>query len=72
VEGAGHIGTRAARLDVVAGDAVYIPAGEEHYHGASAGYAMAHYSILAGSGTQMFDAVAPWPHNPDECGERNA
>ena len=61
VEGAGHIGSEEDRLDVRPGDTVLIPAGTQHYHGASADQPMAHYSILGGSGTDLHGTVTPWP-----------
>jgi quercetin dioxygenase-like cupin family protein len=51
VDGVGFVGTRdgkVVRLRV--GDTVWTPAGEEHWHGATADNMMCHYAILDASG----------------------
>jgi quercetin dioxygenase-like cupin family protein len=51
------IGTRDRRHEVAAGESVLIKAGEEHFHAAAPGGLMAHYSVLAGSHTEILEAV---------------
>lgn len=46
-EGEGAIATEAEELPMSAGDVVYIPAGESHWHGARPGKTMTHISIIA-------------------------
>jgi len=46
VSGIGHVGTRGAPAKTIrAGDSVWIPPGEEHWHGASENTAMEHLAI---------------------------
>ena len=48
--GKGQIGTRdGARLEVGAGDTVWTPPGEEHYHSADAHQPLAHVAVSFGS-----------------------
>ena len=44
--GHGVVGTPSEKHEVAAGDVVVIPAGEAHFHGASDGQDMTHYSVL--------------------------
>jgi quercetin dioxygenase-like cupin family protein len=46
-EGEGTIATEAEEFPMSAGDVVYIPAGESHWHGARPGKTMTHISIIA-------------------------
>ena len=49
-DGHGRIGTRAGeRLDVSAGDTVWTPPGEEHFHAADPGHHMAHVAVSFGA-----------------------
>ena len=45
-EGEGIVASEAEEHPVSAGDAVFIPAGERHWHGARPGRSMSHLSIL--------------------------
>jgi len=50
-DGVGLVGTRDGRTVVLrAGESVWTPAGEEHFHGGTAGNMMCHYAILDASG----------------------
>jgi quercetin dioxygenase-like cupin family protein len=52
-EGAGRIQSRGqALVPIRAGDIVYTPAGEEHWHGASPDHYMTHLSIHEGGGVE--------------------
>ena len=44
-EGEGIVATRGERHEVVPGDVAFIPAGEEHWHGAKPGKDMTHLAI---------------------------
>lgn len=46
-EGEGTIATESEELPMSAGDVVFIPAGESHWHGARPGHSMTHISIIA-------------------------
>lgn len=46
-EGEGIVATESEELPVSAGDAVVIPAGEQHWHGARPGASMTHLAISA-------------------------
>src|SRR6476469_8401830 len=49
--GVGLVGTRDGHTVVLrAGESVWTPAGEEHFHGGTADNMMCHYSILDASG----------------------
>ncbi|MBM4433768.1 MAG: cupin domain-containing protein [Chloroflexi bacterium] len=48
-EGEGVVASRAERREVTVGDVAYIPAGEEHWHGARPGTGMTHLAINGGS-----------------------
>lgn len=48
-EGEGIVATRAEEHEVRAGDVAYIPAGEEHWHGARPGKDMTHLAINGGA-----------------------
>ncbi len=50
-EGEGTVATPAEELAVSAGDVVFIPAGEQHWHGARPGGSMTHLSILTAGKT---------------------
>ncbi len=52
VEGKGILATQRERNVVGPGDAVYVPAGEEHWHGATEGSSFSHLSIRAPGGTR--------------------
>lgn len=45
LEGAGRVGNGEEQFEVRAGDVVYTPPGERHWHGALPGHSMAHLSI---------------------------
>ncbi|NYJ73349.1 (R)-mandelonitrile lyase [Allobranchiibius huperziae] len=50
-DGVGLVGTRDGRSVLLhAGESVWTPAGEEHFHGGTADQMMCHYAILDGSG----------------------
>lgn len=50
-DGVGLVGTRDGSTVVLrAGDSVWTPAGEEHFHGGTATTMMCHYAILDGAG----------------------
>ena len=49
-EGEGTIATEAGEMPMSAGDVVYIPAGESHWHGARPGKSMVHISVIAAKG----------------------
>jgi quercetin dioxygenase-like cupin family protein len=50
-DGIGLVGTRDGKTVVLrAGESVWTPAGEEHFHGGTAGNMMCHYAILDASG----------------------
>lgn len=50
-DGVGFVATRDGKVvRIRAGDAVWAPAGEEHWHGAAASTMMCHYAILDASG----------------------
>ena len=56
-EGAGKVATDDEVLEVTEGDVVVIPAGENHWHGAPDGTAMAHITItVKGSQTEQTEA----------------
>ncbi len=44
-EGTAIVGTRSEEHELDAGDVAFIPAGEEHWHGAKAGHDMTHFAI---------------------------
>ncbi len=48
-DGEGIVATRAEEREVTAGDVAYIPAGEEHWHGARPGKDMTHLAINGGT-----------------------
>ena len=48
-DGEGIVASRAEQRDVSAGDVAYIPAGEEHWHGARPGADMTHLAINGGT-----------------------
>jgi quercetin dioxygenase-like cupin family protein len=51
VDGVGYVATRDGRVvRMQAGDTVWTSAGEDHWHGATAGTMMCHYAILDASG----------------------
>jgi quercetin dioxygenase-like cupin family protein len=53
VSGAGRVGTEAGEIvDVSAGDVVYAPAGEMHWHGAGPHSPMMHLSLTTGGDTE--------------------
>lgn len=54
-EGHGVVGTRDDRYDVGAGDVVFIPATEPHFHGAREGADMTHLSVLGASKTTVLE-----------------
>ena len=50
-EGTGYVVNRAGNVIVMrAGDTVWTPPGEEHWHGATAGNFMCHIALLEGTG----------------------
>ena len=50
-DGVGLVGTRDGHTVVLrAGDSVWTPAGEEHFHGGTADNMMCHYAILDAAG----------------------
>ena len=56
-EGTGKVATDDEVLEVTEGDVVVIPAGENHWHGAPDGTAMAHITItVKGSQTEQTEA----------------
>ena len=50
-EGVGIVATRQEQREVTPGDAAFIPAGEEHWHGAKPGHDMTHLA-MNGHGSQ--------------------
>ena len=54
-DGRGIVADEAHEHEVAAGDIVHVPAGEVHWHGAVAGGAMAHLSILPPCETKVLD-----------------
>ena len=57
-EGAALVGTRAEEHELGAGDVAFIPAGEEHWHGAKPGHDMTHLAINGhGSGTEVVETT---------------
>lgn len=54
-EGRGIVGTGAELHEVSAGDVVFIPAREPHFHGAAPGADMTHYSVLGASQTTILE-----------------
>ena len=44
-EGTAMVGTRSEDHELAAGDVAFIPAGEEHWHGAKQGHDMTHLAI---------------------------
>ncbi len=54
--GSGIVGNERQRQSVGAGDVVYTPAGEAHFHGAAEGSDMTHFSMLrAGNETTILE-----------------
>jgi quercetin dioxygenase-like cupin family protein len=53
VEGTGLVADETQEYEIPTGTLVYIPAGEVHWHGASAHSPMAHLTIGAGGDTQL-------------------
>jgi 4-carboxymuconolactone decarboxylase len=53
--GLGLVGTPAERFEVGSGDVVFIPAGEPHFHGASPGADMTHFSVLGPGETTVLE-----------------
>lgn len=53
--GDGVVGTRTERHEVGAGDVVFIPAGEPHFHGAAEAADMTHWSVLGASRTTILE-----------------
>jgi quercetin dioxygenase-like cupin family protein len=50
-DGVGLVGTRDGKAVVLrAGESVWTPAGEEHFHGGTAANMMCHYAILDAAG----------------------
>ena len=45
--GRGRVATEQAEYDVAAGDVVYIPAGENHLHGATEASTMSHLTVVS-------------------------
>lgn len=56
-EGKGIVATEEAEHLVEAGDVVFVPAGEKHWHGGTEATAMAHVSITAPGETTVLEAV---------------
>ncbi len=54
-DGRGVVGTRGERHEVAAGDVVFIPAREPHFHGAAPGKDMTHYSVLGPGETKILE-----------------
>ena len=53
-EGTALVGTRGEEQELGPGDVAFIPAGEEHWHGAKRGHDMTHLAINGhGSGTKV-------------------
>lgn len=52
--GHGRVGTREESFDVRAGDVVFVPAGEQHFHGAQDDTTMTHISVLT-PGDEIID-----------------
>ena len=52
--GHGRVGTRSETFDVRAGDVMFIPSGEVHFHGATEHTTMAHVSVLT-PGEEIID-----------------
>lgn len=55
-EGRGIIATEAEERTITPGDVVLIPAGEKHWHGATAETAMTHLAVLTPGPMTVFDA----------------
>lgn len=60
-EGEGIVATRTERHDVRPGDVAFIPAGEEHWHGASPGHDMTHLAI---NGATSKTSITEQPEEP--------
>ncbi len=54
-EGTGIVATRDEQHEVAAGDVAFIPAGEQHWHGAAPGADMTHWSITGQSRTTIVE-----------------
>lgn len=52
-EGSGTVATRQEERSVGPGDVAFIPAGEEHWHGAKPGHDLTHWSITARAKTTI-------------------
>ncbi len=52
-EGQGILATEQEQHQVAPGDAIVVPAGERHWHGATAQTAMTHLSILTAGKTEI-------------------
>lgn len=52
-EGQGIVASRDEEREVEPGDVAFIPAGEHHWHGASEGHDMTHWSITARAKTTI-------------------
>jgi len=57
VSGRGRVGTRDSEHEVSAGDIVYTPPGEEHWHGAAPDSPLHHVAITFGA-TSWLESVA--------------
>jgi quercetin dioxygenase-like cupin family protein len=53
--GSGVVGTAEERFEVEAGDVVFIPAREPHFHGAAERADMTHYSVLGPGETTVLE-----------------
>ena len=56
LEGEGRVGTEHEEVQVAAGDVVYTPPGEKHWHGAMPGSSMTHISITTVGAPEWFEA----------------
>ena len=56
LEGECRVGNATEQFTAQAGDVVYTPPNEKHWHGAAPGTKMVHISITTGGAPQWFDA----------------
>lgn len=60
-DGEGLVGTENERVEVAAGDAVFFPPGENHWHGAKPDTSMTHLSITVLTGESSIDTIGEDP-----------
>jgi quercetin dioxygenase-like cupin family protein len=57
LEGRGIVATEEGEHVVEAGDVVFVPAGEKHWHGGTESSSMAHFSITSAGETTVLEPV---------------